>query len=115
MNKKRLPYWILIVGLIAVVSSSFSIRPASEYWQQELNSRYASDPESVSAQELVLSKDHEGMTALSILLIGVPSFIILTITAIIIGTNTHRKKAVVFALGSTWICLGGILHIIAWY
>ena len=105
---------LLLVGLAAVASSWFSIRPSSEYRYQDLLARHEANPESVSAEEWVMSKDDAGMTALMLLFVGVPAFVVVSIAAGVLSKIPHKPRSACVFVGVAWIMLGGALHALVW-
>ena len=105
---------ILLLGFLVVASSWLSIRPSSEYRYRDLLARHEADPESVTAEEWVMSKDDEGMTALMLLVLGIPAFIVVSIAATIFSKVSHRPRSACLFVGVAWILLGGGLHALVW-
>ena len=105
---------LLLLGLIAVASSWFSIRPSSEHRYQSLLARHEANPESVSAEEWVMSKDDEGMTALVLLVLGVPAFVVVSVAAGVFSKIPHKPQSTCVFVGVAWLMLGGALHALVW-
>ena len=103
----------MVIGVFTIASSWWSVRPSSEHRYQDLMARRDADPESVSWEELVMIKDDEGMTAISIILYGIPGFVLFSLAGIGMS-NPRRKSPLSLFLGSSWILLGVGLHILAW-
>ncbi len=114
MKPPMLRCLILLLGVVALASSWLSIRPASAHRYAQLQAREADAPESVTAEEWIMSKDDEGMTALSLLIIGIPSSIALTLAVVIWTRSSRDWRKGAFPLGVAWILLGGALHALAW-
>ena len=105
---------VLVLGLAAVASSWFSIRPSSEYRYRDLLARHEANPETVSAEEWVMSKDDEGMTALMLLVVGVPAFVVVSVAAGVFSKIPHRQRSTCLLVGGAWLLLGGALHALVW-
>lgn len=108
--------WILpVLGIVALASSWLSIRPASEHRHAALVERAAHDPGSVTAEDRVMSKDDEGMTALALVLIGLPACLVVTGGwAVWVGAGGDWSgRAPV--LGCLWIALAAGLHAVVWF
>jgi hypothetical protein len=104
----------LFLGIVAIASSLFSIRPGSAHRYRKLIERHERDPSLVSADDWVMSEDDEGMTALAMMVIGLPSFALGTLGIGLLNESPHRKHLLPYFLGSYWIVLGAGLHAIAW-
>ncbi len=105
---------MLFMGVIAIASSLFSIRPGSAYRYRKLIERHERDPSLVSAHDWIMSEDDEGMTALTMMVIGLPAFALGTLGIGLMNESPHRKHLLPYFLGSYWIILGAGLHAIAW-
>jgi len=116
MKRHTLTYVLLVASFIAICSSWLSIRPSSEYRYKALLNREKVTPGSVSSAEWVLSKDYEGMTALSLIVVGVIAFVFSTgsIFLVMLSFNVKRFKTVGYTLSSTWFLLGCALHGFVW-
>jgi hypothetical protein len=105
---------VLLLGAISVVSSWFSIRPASAQRYRDLMERHERDPNLVSADEWVQSKDDEGMTAIVMVFLGVPGFLVVTAGAAVLSFVPHKRRSTPLCIGSGWLILGAGLHAVAW-
>ncbi len=109
-----LRYVILVIGLLAIASSVLSVRPSSDHRYRELQAREALNPHSVTPGEWVISKDDEGFTAVGLIFIGIPAFIIVTLGSLILTALIDKLRPIRVVLGVAWIFLGGFLHAFVW-
>ena len=72
MIKRGIHWLLLLAGIVSLASSWFSIRPSSDHRYIQLEAREAVAPGSVTSEEWVMSKDDEGFTALTLIIVGVP-------------------------------------------
>ncbi len=113
--KLKLSAWaVLLMGIMAIASSLFSIRPGSEYRYLKLIERHERDPSLVSAHDWIMSEDDEGMTALTMMVIGLPAFALGTLGIGLLSSPPRKKHLLPYFLGSYWITLGAGLYAIAW-
>ena len=114
MNLRRIAWLVLLLGTISVVSSWFSIRPASAHRYRDLMERHSRDPNLVSPDEWVMSKDDEGMTAVAMVILGVPGLLVVTVGAVVLSFAPHKRRSIPLFLGSGWLILGAGLHALVW-
>ena len=106
----------MLLGLIAMASSWFSVQPASNYRYEKMLERHNADPQSVSNDEWIMSEDDAGMTALALIVIGVISFFFATVAVVLLmlGMDVKKLTTVGYSLSVVWILLGGALHAFVW-
>lgn len=106
----------LLIGMASIFSSWFSIEPASDHRSREYYAKLESNPESVTNDEAIMMKDDQGMTALSLIIVGGIAFLIATLTVPIITEVLFPKRIGIFyyGLGGAWTLLGGMLHLYVW-
>ena len=114
MKFRRSAWFVLLLGMIAIVSSWFSIGPAADYRYRSMLERHERDPDLVSNDEWVISKDDAGMTAVAMLFLGVPAFLIATVAGVVFSFVPNRRLPIPLVLGASWVLLGGALHAMAW-
>ena len=115
MKKNVLRALILLVGLLAVGSSWFSVRPAADHRYDELMALHEIDSDLVSAQEWIVSEDDAGFTAFFLLLFGLPTFLIVTLVVILVSERPPNYRSASLYLGISWLILGGLLHAFVWH
>jgi hypothetical protein len=76
--------------------------------------RHEKDPNLVSGEEWVQSEDDEGMTAVGMLFLGVPGFLVITVAAVVFSFVPHKRLPIPLCVGSGWLILGAGLHAFAW-
>lgn len=116
-NKQRILVSIaMLLGLLAMASSLYSVQPASDYRYQKMLERDNADSDSVTNDEWIGSKDDAGMTALALIVIGGISFFITSVAVVLImlGMDVKKLTTVGYTLSVAWILLGGALHAFVW-
>ncbi len=68
----------------------------------------------MSSEDYIISKDDEGMTAFSMMVIGLPAFALGTLGIGLLSSSPHKRPLRPYLLGSYWIVLGTGLHAFAW-
>lgn len=115
MNRIGYGWIIVLLGVAAIVSSWFSVRPVTDHRYREMLARHERDPGLVSAEEWVMSKDDEGMTALVLILIGLPAFMVVTVVTGFQFWVLKNKRTAAIIVGSGWLVLGAGLHALVWF
>jgi len=105
---------LLLLGIAALASSWLSVRPSSDHRYRQLEAREARQPGSVTDEEWILSKDDEGLTALTLVLVGLPALLLVTLSAWIGSRLSSRRLPFAATAGVAWIFLGGVLHACVW-
>lgn len=96
----------ILIGLAAVLSSWFSVQPSSEHRNRELMERYEADPNAVMHEEWLKNYDDEGSTAVLLIIVGIPAFVLVTITAGVISKGGEEPRSPSICFGIAWILLG---------
>jgi hypothetical protein len=115
MNRIGHGWIIILLGMAAIASSWFSIRPAADRRCREMLARHERDPGLVSAEEWVMSKDDEGMTALALIVIGLPAFMVVTFATGFQFRVLKNRRTAAIIVGSGWFVLGAGLHALVWF
>ena len=110
--KNKPKYWILLLGVISILSSILSVNPADNYHYRKLQVREAIEPGSVTSDEWIST---EMSVAVVLLMVGIPAFLVTTFFALVLAACVERLRPVSLILGITWICLGGALHGLVWF
>ena len=112
--KTQTQYLILALGFMTVITSWFSIRPASVHRYYDLVDREELIPNDLTVDEWLMSKEDQGLSAIFLLIIGVPLFLFITICALVASSAFDWIKPTPVFVGVCWICVGCFLHTLVW-
>jgi len=109
-------YFLLAISFLSICSSWLSVKPSTEYRYNKLLTRAQNNPNSVTDSEWIENEMDGGMTALSLIVIGIISYVISTITAflIMLGLDVKKFTTVGYVLSATWLLLACALHGYVW-
>lgn len=97
-----------------VFSSWLSIQPSADQRYREMLALEAANPGHITGGEWISNEMDAATKALGLLIIGVPSFII--VTGSVAGFTAARRKLrwVWLFLGVSWMVLATLLHLLVW-
>ena len=97
-----------------VFSSWLSIQPSTDQQYREMQALEAANPGHITGGEWVSGEMDATMKALGLLIVGVPSFIILTGSVAGITAARRKLRWVWLFLGVSWMLLAALLHLLVW-